>query len=67
MKTHYEQLRDESRDLGEYIANELFSEGFLSEKGIAMLSSLNISIALYIHDYISEVKTDEATAKAEGR
>lgn len=60
--THYEELRKESGDLADFIANCLDGEGMLSADASKNVSTLWKNIKGYISDYISEVQTEIASS-----
>ena len=52
------ELRTISRDLAEYIVNEMFYAGLLSEDAQNKLSELNVPVGQFIADFASECETD---------
>jgi hypothetical protein len=54
------ELRTISRDLADYIANEMFYSGLLSPAAEGKLSELNLTIGQFISDFASDCESDKA-------
>jgi hypothetical protein len=52
------ELRTISRDLAEYIVNEMFYAGLLSQAAEDKLSELNSPVGQFIADFASECESD---------